>query len=82
MRCPAEEIPRWSGRHRGGGPHTFLCVQQPDLEQGAAVPEHNTQGVLEGVLAFLVPSIQHIAALNSIHPDVGHKGQQKTLALA
>ena len=31
---------------------------------------------LEGVLAFLVPSSQCTAALNGVHHDVGHQGQQ------
>ena len=37
---------------------------------------------MEGVLAFLVPSSQCTAALNNIHHDAGHQGQQRTLALA
>ena len=37
---------------------------------------------LEGVLAFLVPSSQHVMALNSVHRDAGHQGQQRMLALA
>ena len=40
------------------------------------------KGELEGVLAFLVPSIQYTAALNSIHCNVGHQGKQQTLSLA
>ena len=37
---------------------------------------------MEGVLTFLVPSSQCTAALNGIHHDAGHQGQQRTLALA
>ena len=37
---------------------------------------------LEGVLAFLVPASQCTAALNGVHCDMGHQGQQRTLALA
>ena len=40
------------------------------------------KGELEGVLAFLVPSGQHTTALNGIHHEVGHQGQQRMLALA
>ena len=40
------------------------------------------KGEMEGVLAFLVPSSQCTAALNGIHHDAGHQGQQRTLALA
>ena len=36
---------------------------------------------VEGVLAFLVPSSQCTAALNSVHHDMGHQGQQRTQAL-
>ena len=40
------------------------------------------RGEVEGVLAFLVPSSQHTVALNGVHHDVGHQGQQRMLALA
>ena len=40
------------------------------------------KGEMEGVLAFLVPSSQCTATLNGVHHDVGHQGQQRTLALA
>ena len=33
------------------------------------------------MLAFLVPSSQLTAALNGVHHDAGHQGQQQTLAL-
>ena len=37
---------------------------------------------LEGVLAFLVPSSQCIKALNGVHRDADHQGQQRTLVMA
>ena len=80
-RCPAEEVPGQSGGYRGG-PCTFPRARQLGPEQGTAVHEYNTQGREEGVLAFLVPSSQCTAALNGIHHDAGHQGQQRTLALA
>ena len=40
------------------------------------------KGEMGGVLAFLVPSSQCTAALNGIHHDAGHQGQQRTMALA
>ena len=40
------------------------------------------KGEMEGVLGFLVPSSQYTAALNGIHHDAGHQGQQRTLPLA
>ena len=39
-------------------------------------------GGMEGVLAFLVSFSQCTAALNGVHHDAGHQGQQRTLALA
>ena len=40
------------------------------------------KGKTEGLLAFVVPSIHRHAALNGVHQDAGHQGQQRTLALA
>ena len=40
------------------------------------------KGELKGVLAFLVPMSQCTAALNGVHCDAGHQGQQCMLALA
>ena len=39
------------------------------------------KGETEGVLAFVVPVGQCHLALNGVHHDVGHQGQQRTLAL-
>ena len=40
------------------------------------------KGETKGVLAFVVPVGQCHTALNGVHHDVGHQGQQRTLALA
>ena len=40
------------------------------------------KGEMEGVLVFLVTSSQCTAALNDVHHDAGHQGQERTLALA
>ena len=40
------------------------------------------KGETEGVLAFVVPVGQCHMALNGVHQDMGHQGQQRTLALA
>ena len=40
------------------------------------------KGETEGVLAFIVPVAQHHMALNRVHQDASHQGQQWTLALA
>ena len=39
------------------------------------------KGKTEGVLTFVVPVGQCRMALNNVHWDVGHQGQQRTLAL-
>ena len=52
------------------------------LSKGLLYMSTTPKGEMEGVLAFLVPSSQCTAALNSIHHDAGHQGQQRTLALA
>ena len=38
-------------------------------------------GETEGLLAFVVPSVHQQAALNGVHQDAGHQGQQR-MALA
>ena len=40
------------------------------------------KGKTEGVLAFVIPVGQCCLALNRVHHDAGHQGQQRTLALA
>ena len=40
------------------------------------------KGETEGVLAFIIPVAQHCMALNGVHRDAGHQGQQQTLALS
>ena len=40
------------------------------------------KGKTEGFLTFVVPVGQHHTALNGVHHDAGHQGQQRTLALA
>ena len=39
------------------------------------------KGETEGLLAFVVPSAHRRTALNGVHQDAGHQGQQRTLAL-
>ena len=40
------------------------------------------KGKTEGLLAFEVPSAHRCTALNGVHQDAGHQGQQRTLVLA
>ena len=52
------------------------------LSKGLLYISTMPKGEVEGVLAFLVPTSQHTTALNGVHHDAGHQGQQRTLALA
>ena len=52
------------------------------LNKGLMYVSTTLKGKTEGVLAFVVPVCQHLMALNSVHHDAGHQGQQRTLALA
>ena len=51
------------------------------LSKGLLYISMTPKGELAGVLTFLVPSSQCTTALNDIHHDAGHQGQQRTLAL-
>ena len=39
------------------------------------------KGKTEGLLAFVVPSTHQCAALNGMHQDARHQGQQRMLTL-
>ena len=60
----------------------FHMCNNLTLNKGLLYMSMTPKGELEGVLAFLVSSSQHTLALNSVHHDVGHQGQQQTLPLA
>ena len=51
------------------------------LNKGLLYISMTSKEELEGVLAFLFPSSHCVMALNSIHWNTGHQGQQRTLAL-
>ena len=51
------------------------------LNKGLIYVSTAPKGKTEGVLAFVVPVGQHHMALNGVHHDAGHQGQQRTLAL-
>ena len=51
------------------------------LNKGLMYVSTTPKGETEGVLTFVVPVGQHRMALNGVHCDVGHQGQQRTLAL-
>ena len=60
----------------------FCICNSLILSKGLLYISTMPKGEVDGVLAFLVPSSQHTVALNGVHHDVGHQGQQRTLALA
>ena len=51
------------------------------LNKGLMYVNTTPKGETEGVLAFVVPMGQRRLALNRVHRDAGHQGQQWTLAL-
>ena len=52
------------------------------LNKGLMYMSTTPKGETEGVLAFVIPVGQCRMALNGVHHDAGHQGQQRTLALA
>ena len=52
------------------------------LNKGLMYMSTTPKGETEGVLAFVVPAGKCCMALNGVHHDAGHQGQQRTLALA
>ena len=52
------------------------------LDKGLMYVSTTPKSETEGVLTFVVPVGQCRMALNGVHRDVGHQGQQRTLALA
>ena len=51
------------------------------LNKGLVYVSTTPKGETEGVLTFVVPVGQCHMALNDVHHDAGHQGQQRTLAL-
>ena len=51
------------------------------LRKGLLYVSTTPKGEAKGILAFLVPTGQCCAALNGVHHDMGHQGQQRMLAL-
>ena len=60
----------------------FYVCHSLVLGKGLLYMSTTPKGEMEGVLAFLVPSSQCTAALNSVQHDAGLQGQQRTLVLA
>ena len=61
---------------------TLFCIRNSlVLNKGLMYMSTTLKGETKGVLTFIVPVGQRYMALNSVHHDAGHQGQQSTLAL-
>ena len=60
----------------------FFCIcNSLVLNKGLMYVNMTPKGETEGVLASVIPVGQCCLALNGVHCDAGHQGQQRTLAL-
>ena len=60
----------------------FCARNNLTMRKGLMYVNIMPKGETEGLLAFVVPSAHRHVALNGVHLDAGHQGQQRTLALA
>ena len=61
----------------------FFCIcNSLILNKGLMYINTTLKGEIEGVLAFVIPTAQCRMALNGVHRDASHQGQQRDLALA
>ena len=61
----------------------FFCIcNSLVLNKGLMYMSRTPKGETEGIFAFVIPVGQRRMALNGVHHDAGHQGQQRTLALA
>ena len=62
---------------------TMFCISNSfTMKKWVLYVNTTPKGETEGLLAFVVPSAHLWAALNGMHWDARHQGQQRTLALA
>ena len=59
----------------------FCTCHSLVLSKGLLYVSTMPKGEAEGILVFVVPTGQCHAALNGVHCNAGHQGQQRTLAL-
>ena len=59
----------------------FRACNSLVLSKGLLYVSTTPKGEVGGILAFVVPTGQCPTALNGVHHDMGHQGQQRTLAL-
>ena len=88
--CKYTPFPKWDAllkKYLGDNADTkegcaLFCVYNSlFLSKGLLYFSTMPKGEAEGILAFVVPTSQHCTALNGVHHDMGHQGQQRTLAL-
>ena len=63
------------------GKALFRIRNNLTIKKGMLYVNIMPKGETEGLLAFVVPSAHRCTALNSVHQDAGHQGQQRTLVL-
>ena len=59
----------------------FRICKSLILNKGLMYINMTPKSETEGVLAFVIPAAQRRMALNRVHRDARHQGQQQTLAL-
>ena len=64
------------------GKALYHVINSLTLRKGLMYMNITPKGETEGLLAFVVPSAHRRTALNGVHRDAGHQGQQRSLALA
>ena len=62
--------------------HCFTSWIDFTMKKGMLYVNTTPKGETKGLLAFVVPSAHWHTALNGMHWDARHQGQQRTLALA
>ena len=61
----------------------LFCIRNSfTMKKGMLYMNTMPKGETEGLLAFVVPSTHQHTALNGVHQDARHQGQQRTLVLA
>ena len=61
----------------------LFCIRNSfTIKKGMLYVNIMPKGKTEGFLGFVVPAAHRCTALNSVHQDARHQGQQRTLALA
>ena len=79
-RCIVEKVLGYNTNTEEGWVLFHICNGLV-MSKGLLYVSTTPKGEAEGILAFLVPTSQCLVALNGVHCDMGHQGQQRMLAL-